>query len=148
MFIELPHIILHSQIGAGLIHMRSSSALIRVYKMEGAVLHLVKCIRFGIEGLCELRPIANKVRLGFVEKRNKAAIVHVFEKRKLFAAGLSPRRDDFFKTEETERRRIEVEGNPVAMNSYCLLSFHMDGKEVVSSDLEKEHGLMKKDFWM
>ena len=56
-----------------------------------------------------------------MEKRDKATIVHLFEKRKLFAAGLSPRRDDFFKTEKTERRRIEVEGNPVAMNFYCLL---------------------------
>ena len=106
------------------------------------------CFTLSGESALGLRPIANKVRLGFVEKRGKATIVHVFEKRKLFAAGLSPRRDDFFKTEKTERRRIEVEGNPVAMNSYCLLSFHMDDKEVVSSDLEKEHGLMKKDFWM
>ena len=106
------------------------------------------CFTLSGESALGLRPIANKVRLGFVEKRGKATIVHVFEKRKLFAAGLSPRRDDFFKTEETERRRIEVEGNPVAMNSYCLLSFLKDDKEVVSSDLEKEHGLMKKDFWM
>ena len=65
----------------------------------------------------------------------------MFEKRKLFSDSLSPKKDK-------ERQRIEVEGNPVAMNSYCLLSFHMDDKEVVSSDLEKEHGLMKKDYWM
>ena len=52
----------------------------------------------------------------------KATIVHLFEKRKLFAAGLSP--------DETERQRIEVEGYPVAMNSYCLLSFYSKEEEI------------------
>ena len=147
MLFEFPHIVLSAQNGFPIL---GNAHWIRVYKIEAAELHLVKSIRFGNEGYCKLRPIANRVRLGFLETRSRgrATIVHLFEKRKLFAAGLSPRRDDFFKTEETERRRIEVEGNPVAMNSYCLLSFHMDDKEVVSSDLEKEHGLMKKDFWM
>ena len=121
--------------------------------MEAAKLNLVKSFCFGIElpENCKLRSIANKGCLGFVEPRDMTTVVHVFDKtkRKLFTAGLS--------TEETERRRIEVDGNPVAMNSTCLLSFDLEeNKEGVSSDSEEEGvelevarmGLMKKDFWI
>ena len=140
MLFEFPHIVLSAQNGFPIL---GNAHWIRVYKIEAGVLHLVKSIRFGSEGYCKLRPISNKVRLGFLETRScgGATIVHLFEKRKLFSDSLSPKKDK-------ERKRIEVEGNPVAMNSYCLLSFLKDDKEVVSSDLEKEHGLMKKDFWM
>ena len=77
-------------------------ALIRLYKMEAAKLNLVKSFCFGIDlpENCKLRSIANKGCLGFGEPRGGTTVVHVFEKGKLFAAGLSP-----------ERRRIEVEGN-------------------------------------
>ena len=119
--------------------------------MEAAKLNLVKsfCFRIDLPANCKLRSIANKGCLGFVKPRGGTTVVHVFDKRKLFTAGLS--------TEETERRRIEFDGNPVAMNSTCLLSFDLEeNKEGVSSDSEEEGvelevarmGLMKKDFWM
>ena len=140
LFIETPHIILSIPMGF--------SALIKVYKMEANLLHLVRSFRFGIDwtGLvcrqpdCQsLRPIGNKFCLGFVETHHgeKATIVHLFEKRKLFAAGLSP--------DETERR-IEVEGFPVAINSYCLLSFYSKEEEIEQEVARM--GLMKKDFWI
>ena len=134
MFIETPHIILSIPMGI--------SALIKVYKMEATLLQLVRSFRFGIDwtGLdCRLRPIGNKFCLGFVETHHDrmATIVHLFEKRKLFAAGLSP--------DETGRR-IEVEGFPVAINSYCLLSFYSKEEEIEQEVARM--GLMKKDFWI
>ena len=61
--------------------------------------------------------------------QNRATIVHFFAKRDLFDASLSP--------DETERQRIEVEGKPVAMNTFSLLLFLEDWEEV-SSDSEEE----------
>ena len=62
--------------------------------MEAAKLNLVKSFCFGIDlpENCKLRSIANKGCLGFVEPRGGTTVVHVFEKGKLFAAGLSPER--------------------------------------------------------
>ena len=59
----------------------------------------------------------------------RVTVVHLFEKRQLFTAGLTP--------EEKKRQKIEVVGNLVAMNSYCLLSFLVEDKEGVSPDSEK-----------
>ena len=103
MLVQVPHIlILNAQ-------SISHSALIKVYKMEATELHLVKSFRFEIEGRCRLTPIANKFFLGFLVPQNRATVVHVFEKKKLFDASLS--------LDKIERRRIEVEGKPVAITS-------------------------------
>ena len=125
MFIESPHIVLNVRT-----HRRS---LIKVYKIEATVLHQVKSIR--VEGVYRLRPIANKFCLGLLAQvlgpPDSATTVHLFTKKELFAAGLSP--------DETERRRIEVEGNIVAMNTTSLIS--------VLEDKERM-GLIKNYFWV
>ena len=101
---------------------------------------LVKSFRFGIEGLCRLRPIANKFCLGFLVPQNT---VHLFAKRDLFDAGLSP--------DKMERRRISVEGEPVAMNTFSLLSFLNDWvgmSGMARLDGLGWMGLIKNNFWM
>ena len=70
--------------------------------------------------------------------QNRATIVHFFAKRDLFDASLSP--------DETERQRIEVEGKPVAMNTFSLLSFLEDAVGCRSYQRLVWMGLMKNSF--
>ena len=125
MFIEIPHIIL--------IVPGYRNSVIKVYKMEATVLHLIKSIQ--VEGPCTLRPIANKFCLGILTSHSRATSVHLFTKKELFTDGLSP--------DETERRTIVVEGSliAIAMNTTSLLSVLMDKRG-------EEMGLIKNYFWV
>ena len=123
MFIEIPHIIFN--VGAG---------DIKVLKMAATQLHLVKSIP--IPGYSAPRPIDNKFCLGFLQSTNGNHIVHVFQKRELF----SP--------DETEGRRIEVDGKPyggpVNINTTSLLWQRRETEGGVPVWM----GLVKKDFWI
>ena len=134
MSIDLPHIIFN--VGGE----------IKVLKMAATTLHLVKSIR--LPGYSTpRRPIDNKFCLGFPQNTNGNDIVHVFQKRELFDPDLSP--------DETERRRIEVDGNsyrgpyggsyggPVNINT---TSFLWQRREEVEG--EYWMGLVKQDFWI
>ena len=147
MFIQMPHIILN-------VRRRTGNALIKVYKIESAGLHLLKSIHFGIDGWLDCRrSIANRASFGFVETIfGEAKAVHVFEKGRLLTTDLSP--------EETQGRRFEVESNetPVAMNTTCLLSFFNNfdvelflgggSFDSVEQEMNKTYLMKKKDFWM
>ena len=94
-------------------------------------LAFIKSIRLdmGPDTARYLEPIANSFCVGFLEHCRRYTTVHLFMKKDLVDAALSP--------DETERREIRVEGENVSMNTTCLLACGPD-----------RHNLEKNDFWM